>query len=283
MRVLVSAVVAIVVCGLSASSNAQTKLRSELDKIRIDYRDGRPFQYQPSDPFVRSKLFKTHIGHGGWFYNCDNQEAKRNSPYICWKVHHECDLPPKMRCIDRINCELAEIKQRIYDGAGACCKSNCDECACSECQGDVLIANKSNKPSSPAAPMRVASQNRRNVGKPATAARRTQLAQRTKVQTKVQPRAVTQRSNDEQGFGLVKGKIIPETSVSTPRVATTNTVPVKAPVQRVAAQPAAKRSLLENLAALKREGTQASVEVAAPQKIRTAKASIMNAFRPSKN
>jgi len=42
-------------------------------------------QYSPSDPWVKGRIFKTHTGHDGFYYNCDEEECKRNSPYIYWK------------------------------------------------------------------------------------------------------------------------------------------------------------------------------------------------------
>ncbi|MEM7785880.1 MAG: hypothetical protein AAF623_21205 [Planctomycetota bacterium] len=112
---------------LCSLADAQTERR----KFLQDYRDDRPFQYQPSDPFVRSKIFKTHIGHGGLFYNCDGEENKRCSPYICWKIHDEYDLPPRQPFFRMLRCEIDEIKQRIIDGAGPCYD---DSCGCDDCQ-----------------------------------------------------------------------------------------------------------------------------------------------------
>lgn len=122
----------------------------ELRKALNDYRNERPFNYQPSDPFVRSKAFQVQTKHYGLFYNCDNEECKRNSPYICWKTHYEKDFPTTMSVRERIRHEVAQVKQRILDGAGMCaagcdcqqCQtpSNQGGCQCSECSGggDVL-------------------------------------------------------------------------------------------------------------------------------------------------
>ncbi len=94
-----------------------------------DYRDDRVFNYQASDPERRGKLFNVQTGHYGKYYNCDRQEDKRNSPYICWKPHHEFDFPPCLGFCENLRRDIAEIKQRISDGAGPCGSScNCVQC-----------------------------------------------------------------------------------------------------------------------------------------------------------
>ena len=46
-----------------------------------------PRAYSPDDPWTMGKILRTEVGHGGFFYNCDSEECKRNSPYINW--HHQ--------------------------------------------------------------------------------------------------------------------------------------------------------------------------------------------------
>jgi len=110
----------------SETSNAQ-----EVRKAVRDYKTDRVFNYQPTDPSFRGKLFNIQTKHYGKFYNCDGEEAKRNSPYICWKPHTDKDFPPHVRMIDCIRQDLSEVRQRVKDGAGACYKENC---SCSQCQ-----------------------------------------------------------------------------------------------------------------------------------------------------
>lgn len=87
-----------------------------------------PYRYRPSDPWTRTLATTFQTGHIGKFYNCDGEEAKRNSPWITWKTHCERDLPTKVGCLDRWRCQIAEVKQRIADGA-CCTASPCsDEC-----------------------------------------------------------------------------------------------------------------------------------------------------------
>jgi len=67
------------------------------------------FQYSPTDPWTRSKAIQVQTKHYGFFYNCDGEECKRNSPFIKWKGHCETDLP----------------KQRISDGGCGCGEPGC--------------------------------------------------------------------------------------------------------------------------------------------------------------
>lgn len=115
---------------LSSSYLASNVDAQELRKAINDYRNERPFQYQPSDPWTRSKLFQTQTKHYGLFYNCNNEECKRNSPYICWKTHFEKDFPTLMTARQRIRHEWGQVAQRILDGAGMCAEG----CGCTDCQ-----------------------------------------------------------------------------------------------------------------------------------------------------
>jgi hypothetical protein len=83
------------------------------------------------------------------FYNCDGEEDKRNSPYICWKTHYEKDLPPRRGLWRGLKIDISQVRQRIRDGAGDCCPSgcNCLRCAkkhkiqasrCKNCQNGEL-------------------------------------------------------------------------------------------------------------------------------------------------
>ena len=116
------------VCGLLTFDTAA--LGQEVRNAIRDYRDDRVFNYQPSDPQHRGKLFNTHTKHYGKFYNCDGQENKRNSPYICWKPHYENDFTPRVGFCENLRRDITEIKQRISDGAGNCPSS----CSCRECR-----------------------------------------------------------------------------------------------------------------------------------------------------
>lgn len=116
------------VCGLLALDNVA--YGQEVRNAIRDYRDDRVFNYQASDPQHRGKLFNVHTGHYGKFYNCDSQEDKRNSPYICWKPHHENDFPNRLGFCENLRRDITEIKQRISDGAGNCQSS----CNCQQCQ-----------------------------------------------------------------------------------------------------------------------------------------------------
>ena len=113
-------------CWLWSNQQAHGQLAQAID----DYKHDRPFQYAPSDPWTRSHLFNRHTKHSGFAYNCDGEECKRNSPYICWKTHCENDLPARVGWWNRLNRTAAEVKQRIADGS---CTTSCQETASCKC------------------------------------------------------------------------------------------------------------------------------------------------------
>ena len=123
------AATALTLSSLSSLANSQ-----ELRKAIRDYRNDQVFNYQPNDPLFRSKAYKAHTKHNGWFYNCDHQEDKRNSPYICWKPHWESDFPPCRSFREYLRRDIAEVRQRISDGAGVCQSS----CGCRRCQTETF-------------------------------------------------------------------------------------------------------------------------------------------------
>ena len=104
----------------------------ELRNAIRDYSGERIFNYQPSDPQYRGKAFNIHTKHYGRFYNCDHQEDKRHSPYICWKPHYENDFPPRVGFCQRLLSDIEEVKQRIRDGAAGCDSS----CCCKRCKSN---------------------------------------------------------------------------------------------------------------------------------------------------
>ena len=217
--------------------NQIQKTRAEVNQVKIDYRDGRPFQYQPSDPWTRSKTFKTHIGHGGKFYNCDGEEDKRNSPYICWKTHHEYDLPPKQKFWPSLQCEIAEIRQRIRDGAGACCQDQ-GTCDCQTCQsGDVAPSSY-------------------------------EMQNSSYLNSFVKRESST---TQESGFGLVQGKILqPERLQQESRKQLDDSNPVAQFVEIAPRKNATVQSVSR------------TIRTSQTPKAKTAKRSIMEAFRPER-
>lgn len=124
----------------------------EIRQTIRDYCTDKPFTYSPCDPWTRSKVFNLQTGHAGLFYNCDGEEDKRNSPYICWKTHYECDIPPRRGLWRGMKLDIAQVRQRIRDGAGACCNPGCGclHCVkrkkqiqaqrCQTCQSDSAAA-----------------------------------------------------------------------------------------------------------------------------------------------
>ena len=109
----------------------------EVRKSIRDYFSG-PITYSPIDPETRSKVFQAHTGHSGLFYNCDGEECKRNSPYICWKTNSESQFPPRRGWWRGAKLDLAEVRQRISDGAGEGCRPNCQ---CRDCMAAQQVSD----------------------------------------------------------------------------------------------------------------------------------------------
>ncbi|MDB4368144.1 hypothetical protein N9Z38_01300 [Mariniblastus sp.] len=84
--------------------------------------------YKPSDPWTRGKLYNIQTGNSGLFFNCDGEQAKRYSPYICWKPITEKALPTRKGIWNSIKQDIAEVKQRVRDGS--CCDLGC---TCADC------------------------------------------------------------------------------------------------------------------------------------------------------
>ncbi len=130
-RMAVMAAVLAASCGMPAASAVCQEVRHAIR----DYFSG-PITYSPFDPETRSKVFQAHTGHSGRFYNCDGEECKRNSPYICWKTNSDSLIPPRRGLWRGAKLDLAEVRQRIYDGAGEGCRPNCE---CPECRDTQQI------------------------------------------------------------------------------------------------------------------------------------------------
>ncbi len=141
-RFVLSIFVAITVTLLSGDFlHAQRSLLSGIEKARIDYPG--PISYSPSDPQTRSKRFKMQTGHFGLFYNCDREESKRNSPYICWKSQHCADW--RNGACASCKRDRADIKQRLIDGSCSSCQTNVakQNCGCCSCQKDEATSPQS--------------------------------------------------------------------------------------------------------------------------------------------
>lgn len=116
-------------------------------QISSGFQSDRPLQYAPEDPWTRSRLFKAQTKHYGFGYNCDGEECKRNSPYICWKNNSENDLPARKGWRQRLSQTAAEVKQRIADGncvkceqADPCLRCEQRKCGgCCDCQSSSRV------------------------------------------------------------------------------------------------------------------------------------------------
>lgn len=126
----VLAIFTIVVTGIPSVAYSQ-----ELTKIRDDYFLNPTRQNQPCDPWTRSVIWQIHTGHRGLFYNCDREEQKRFSPYICWK-NGEWPWTGET-CRNSLRRDISGIKQRIIDGSCDCQGAHrCDRnppCNCQNC------------------------------------------------------------------------------------------------------------------------------------------------------
>jgi hypothetical protein len=91
--------------------------RLSAQNVIKDYICNAPRQFTPSDPWTTGRVFRTQMGHGGIFYNCDGQEDKRFSPYIDWRCQNlACSEWFPLR--DDICQQIDEVKQRIRWGKG---------------------------------------------------------------------------------------------------------------------------------------------------------------------
>ena len=120
---------------LSGIQNA----RIEVQKQRADYPG--PISYSPNDPETRSKLFRWQTGHAGLFYNCDGEECKRNSPFICWNTQHGADW--RNGACEACRRDRADIKQRLIDGCCSQTQSNCKCNSCQNCQAATVVHDDS--------------------------------------------------------------------------------------------------------------------------------------------
>lgn len=73
--------------------------------------------YNPQDPQHRSDIYRKQIGHSGRFYNCDNEECKRHSPYIEWKTNFQPQWVNTRGLVDGTVRDLNRVRQRIQNGS----------------------------------------------------------------------------------------------------------------------------------------------------------------------
>lgn len=113
-----------------------------------DYHVLTPRAYSPEDPSLMGRILRIEVGHGGLFYNCDNEESKRCSPYIKWHQQNQ-DCCQHLRLIRfSIRQQLAEVKQRIrWGGCDDCGGKSCGCCQCDSPAAAVAtptLASKTN-------------------------------------------------------------------------------------------------------------------------------------------
>lgn len=123
-------IAAVCVVTLSATSiEAQDRLVRDYFR---DYVHLNPRSYSPDDPWTMGRILRIQVGHGGFFYNCDYEECKRQSPYINWNCQNgDCQAARPVRSV--INQQLEEIKQRVRWGSCNECGAAQGSCECVNC------------------------------------------------------------------------------------------------------------------------------------------------------
>jgi hypothetical protein len=152
IRILLIAGLALASLSVSAADSV-AQLRSEVRQVRTDYGLNNQIQYAPDDPTTRSRLFTLQTGHAGAYYNCDGEECKRNSPYICWKTAHSDRLHRTFWDVTQWKRDWQRIAQRICDGG--CCGSKTakasprlkESCGCAACAAEGGAVTLVNAPS----------------------------------------------------------------------------------------------------------------------------------------
>ncbi len=118
---LKSLILTAVFCSCLSVPHLQAQHHPVRDFVR-DYFIDVPRQFSPEDPWIMGKVLRTEVGYYGFFYNCDNEESKRFSPYIRWNCQN-VDCPHRL-IQDPLGQQLAEIKQRLRWGGCADCETS---------------------------------------------------------------------------------------------------------------------------------------------------------------
>ncbi|MBL8890586.1 MAG: hypothetical protein JNL67_11465 [Planctomycetaceae bacterium] len=119
MRVLTFAaclpiVALLMFCGVSPAARGQN--------VYQDYRVNPTGPYSPQDPWQKGRVFRTHTGHDGLFYNCDGEEDKRCSPWIRWGQRPCDDLLAPSRIRAEYQESLCDALERLRSGS---CQNAC--------------------------------------------------------------------------------------------------------------------------------------------------------------
>jgi hypothetical protein len=100
--------------GVTASAHGQN--------VYQDYRVQRTGAYSPEDPWIKGRVFRTHTGHDGLFYNCDNEEEKRCSSWIRWGQRPCDDLLSPTRIRGEFQQSYCDALERLRLGS---CQESC--------------------------------------------------------------------------------------------------------------------------------------------------------------
>lgn len=105
---------------LVASSAASQSVFGQ--NVYQDYKVNPTGLYSPQDPEEMGRVFRTHTGHDGLFYNCDGEEDKRCSPWVRWGQRPCDDLLTPSRIRAEFQESLDDAIERLRSGS---CQNSC--------------------------------------------------------------------------------------------------------------------------------------------------------------
>lgn len=84
--------------------------------------------YAPEDFHERGWIYRVQAGYTGLFRDCDDDAARRNSPYIYWRQREApACRRPSIRVLPNVAQQVDEGIQFVADGAGRCARpGECD-------------------------------------------------------------------------------------------------------------------------------------------------------------
>lgn len=119
MRIFTGTVLAsILAIGLLSTASGVVQAQN----VYQDYLANRTGTYSPQDPWQKGRVFRTHTGHDGLFYNCDGEEEKRCSPWIRWGQRPCDDLLSPSRIRGEYKQSVCDALERLKMGS---CQDHC--------------------------------------------------------------------------------------------------------------------------------------------------------------
>jgi hypothetical protein len=114
--------IALMACGLFLLPWSICAQQHPVRDFVRDYFKLVPRQFSPDDPWIMGHILRTEVGFGGCFFNCDDEECKRYSPYIRWNQQN-VDCPNPRLVQDSLLQQLYEVRQRVRWGSCADCEA----------------------------------------------------------------------------------------------------------------------------------------------------------------